>query len=49
MVRPDPFPTFAMAMTEKLGELAWMAGFADSPFLDMLHIPELMSSHQCLW
>jgi hypothetical protein len=36
-------------MTEELGELAWMASFADLLFFDMLHIPELASSHQCLW
>jgi hypothetical protein len=36
-------------MTEELGELAWMASFADLLFFGMLHIPELASSRQCLW
>jgi hypothetical protein len=48
-VQLDPFPTFAKAMTEELGEPAWMASFVDSLFFDMLHIPELTSLHQCLW
>jgi hypothetical protein len=33
----------------ELGELAWMASFADSLIVYMLCIPELASSHQCLW
>jgi hypothetical protein len=48
-VQLDPFPTFAKAMMEELGELAWMASFVDSLFFGMLHIPELASSQQCLW
>jgi hypothetical protein len=48
MGQPDPFPTFAKAMMEELGELAWMAGFADSLFFDMLHILEQVSLHHCL-
>jgi hypothetical protein len=36
----DPFPTFAKAMMEELGEPAWMAGFADSLLFDMIHILE---------
>jgi hypothetical protein len=45
----DPFPTIAKAMMGELGELAWMASFADSLLVYMLCIPELASSHQCLW
>jgi hypothetical protein len=48
-VQLDPFPTFAKAMMVELVELAWMVSFADSLFFDMLHIPEQVSSHQCLW
>jgi hypothetical protein len=48
-VQLDPFPTFAKAMMVELGELAWMVSFADLLFIYMLHIPELVSSHQCLW
>jgi hypothetical protein len=48
-VQLDPFPTFAKAMTGELDELVWMASFADSLFFDMLHIPKLAFSHQCLW
>jgi hypothetical protein len=33
----------------ELSELAWMVGFADSLFFDMLYIPEPISLHQCLW
>jgi hypothetical protein len=49
VVQLDPFPTFAKAMMEELGGLAWMASFADSLFFDKLHIPELASLHQSLW
>jgi hypothetical protein len=36
-------------MTGELDELAWMESFVDLLFFDMLHIPELAFSHQCLW
>jgi hypothetical protein len=38
-VQLDPFPTFAKAMMEELGELAWMASFVDSLFLTCFTFP----------
>jgi hypothetical protein len=49
MVQRGPFPTFAKAMMVELGELAWIVSFAGSLFFDMLHIPEPISLHLCLW
>jgi hypothetical protein len=49
MVRLDPIPTFARAMTMELGELAWKVNFVDSPFSGMLHIAEPVLSHLHLW
>jgi hypothetical protein len=48
VVQLDPFLTFARAMMVEIDGLAWKVGFVDSPFSDMLHIPELMFS-LCLW
>jgi hypothetical protein len=36
-------------MMVELDELTWKVSFVDSLFSDMLHIPELVFSHQCLW
>jgi hypothetical protein len=36
-------------MMVELDGLALKVGFVDSPFSDMLHIAELVFSHQCLW
>jgi hypothetical protein len=36
-------------MMVELDELTWKVSFADSLFSDMLHIPELVFSHQPLW
>jgi hypothetical protein len=44
----DLFPTFAKAMMEELGELAWMASFVDSLSFDMFHIIEQASLHHYL-
>jgi hypothetical protein len=49
MVQLDPFPTIARAMMVELDGLAWKVSFADLLFSGMLHIPELMFSHLCLW
>jgi hypothetical protein len=49
VVQQGPFPTFARAKLVELDALAWMVSFADSRFFDMLHIPELISLHLCLW
>jgi hypothetical protein len=45
----DPFPTFAMATTVELRELALKVNFVGSLFSGMLHIAELMPWHLCLW
>jgi hypothetical protein len=45
----DPFPTFAVATTVELSELALNADFVDLLFFGMLHIAELMPWRQCLW
>jgi hypothetical protein len=45
----DPFPTFAMATTVELSELALQVNSVGSLFSGMLHIAELMLWLLCLW